>query len=58
MPGRSRGVVAHDRARSQPLLVVLALVLVVVAGLIVADVVTLTKAKPSFDKETRGLSKL
>ena len=39
-------------------LVVLALALVVVAGLVVADVVTLTKAKPSFDNETRSFQNL
>ncbi len=46
MPGRARR------------LVVLALALVVVVGLMVADVVTLHKAKPSFDKETRAFQNL
>ena len=46
MPGRTRR------------LVVLTLALVVVAGLIVADVVTLHKAKPSFDRETRAFQNL
>ena len=46
MPGRARR------------LVVLTLALVVVAGLIVADAVTLHKAKPSFDRETRAFQNL
>jgi hypothetical protein len=38
--------------------VVLALALVVLTGLVVADVVTLTKAKPSFVHETRDVENL
>jgi hypothetical protein len=41
MPGRARR------------LLVLGLALVVVAGLVVADIVTLSKAKPSYQNETR-----
>ena len=39
-------------------LLVLALALVVVAGLVVADIVTLSKAKPSFENETRAFQHL
>ncbi len=46
MPGRTRR------------LVVLAVALVFLAGLVVADVVTLTKAKPSFVHETRDVENL
>jgi hypothetical protein len=46
MPGRTRR------------LVVLTLALVVLTGLVVADVVTLTKARPSFVHETRDVENL
>ncbi len=39
-------------------LLVLALALLVVGGLIVADVATLSKAKPSFDHETQAFQRL
>jgi len=39
-------------------LLVLGLALIVIAGLVVADVVTLSKAKPSFDNETRAFQHL
>ena len=46
MPGRTRR------------LVVLGLALILLAGLIVADAVTLTKARPSFVHETRDVENL
>jgi hypothetical protein len=39
-------------------LIAMALAVVIVAGLVVADVVTLHQAKPSFDRETRGFQNL
>ncbi len=45
------------RGRTRRLLV-LGLALMVVAGLVVADVVTLAKAKPSFKNETRSFQQL
>jgi hypothetical protein len=45
------------RGRTRRLLV-LGLALVVVAGLVVADIVTLDKAKPSFNNETRSFQHL
>jgi len=39
-------------------LLVLGLALVIVAGLVVADIVTLTKAKPSYQNETRAFQHL
>lgn len=44
---------ATGRRRVRPLIVAL-LAAAVVVGLVVADVVTLTTAKPSFDNETRA----
>ena len=51
----SREPSLHGRTRR---LLVLGLALVVVAGLVVADIVTLTKAKPSFRIETRNFQHL
>jgi hypothetical protein len=39
-------------------LIVALLAVVVVAAMVVVDIVTLTKAKPSFDNETRAFNKL
>jgi hypothetical protein len=39
-------------------LIAVALAVLVVAGMVVADVVTLHRAKPSFDQETQDLRKL
>jgi hypothetical protein len=39
-------------------LIAMALAVIVVAGLVAADVVTLHKAKPSFDHETQAFNRL
>jgi hypothetical protein len=45
------------RGRIRPLIAV-ALAVIVVAGLVAADVVTLHKAKPSYDHETQAFNRL
>jgi len=55
--GRGPDQASTGRNRTRRLLV-LGLALIVVAGLVVADIVTLSKAKPSFENETRAFQHL